>query len=36
MSANPSCCTPDSGLDEVERILSERQVRRVPVIGACR
>jgi CBS domain-containing protein len=32
MSANPSCCTPDSDLDEVERIMAERQVRRVPVV----
>ena len=32
MSASPSCCTPDSDLDEVERIMSERQVRRVPVV----
>ncbi len=38
MSANPSCCTPDSDLEEVERIMAERQVRRVPVIdgqGCC-
>ena len=32
MSASPSCCTPDSDLDEVERIMAERQVRRVPVV----
>lgn len=38
MSADPSCCTPDSDLDEVERIMAERKVRRVPVIdgqGCC-
>jgi CBS domain-containing protein len=32
MSASPSCCTPDSDIDEVERIMAERQVRRVPVV----
>ena len=32
MSANPSCCTPESDIDEVERIMAERQVRRVPVV----
>lgn len=32
MSASPSCCAPESDLDEVERIMSERQVRRVPVV----
>lgn len=32
MSANPSCCGPEADVDQVERILSERQVRRVPVI----
>lgn len=32
MSANPSCCTPDSDVDEVEQIMAERQVRRVPVV----
>lgn len=38
MSANPSCCTSDSDIREVERIMAERQVRRVPVIddrGCC-
>lgn len=32
MSASPSCCTPESDIDEVERIMTERQVRRVPVV----
>lgn len=32
MSADPSCCTPESDLKEVERIMAERQVRRVPVV----
>lgn len=38
MSSDPSCCTPDSDLAEVERIMAERQVRRVPVVddaGCC-
>lgn len=32
MSANPSCCTPESDAAEVERIMAERKVRRVPVV----
>jgi CBS domain-containing protein len=32
MSARPSCCGPDADVEEVERIMAERQVRRVPVI----
>jgi CBS domain-containing protein len=38
MSADPSCCTPDTDLQEVEQIMAVRQVRRVPVIddqGYC-
>ena len=38
MSGNPSCCTPDADVEEVERIMAERQVRRVPVVdvqGCC-
>jgi signal-transduction protein with cAMP-binding, CBS, and nucleotidyltransferase domain len=38
MSSDPSCCTPDAHVDEVERIMAERQVRRVPVVdpsGRC-
>lgn len=38
MSASPSCCTPDDDIEDVERIMAERQVRRVPVIddqGCC-
>ena len=31
MTADPACCSPDSDLQEVERIMAERQVRRVPV-----
>lgn len=38
MSSDVSCCTPDSDIEEAERIMEERQVRRVPVIdeaGCC-
>lgn len=38
MSSEPSCCTPDADVQEVERIMAERQVRRVPVVdeaGCC-
>ena len=38
MSAEPSCCRPGSDISEVERIMVERQVRRVPVVddqGCC-
>lgn len=38
MSLSPSCCAPDDDVQLVERIMEERQVRRVPVIdrrGEC-
>lgn len=38
MSTDPSCCAPESEVEEVERVMAERQVRRVPVIdtqGCC-
>lgn len=38
MSENPSCCSTDADLQEVEQIMAMRQVRRVPVIddqGCC-
>jgi CBS domain-containing protein len=38
MSVSPSCCAPDDDVQFVERIMEERQVRRVPVIdgrGSC-
>jgi CBS domain-containing protein len=38
MSANPSCCGPNDDVREVERVMSERQVRRVPIVdqsGCC-
>jgi CBS domain-containing protein len=38
MSVSPSCCAPDDDVQYVERIMEERQVRRVPVVdgrGVC-
>lgn len=32
MSDNPSCCGPDDDVELAERVMAERQVRRVPVI----
>jgi len=38
MSANPSCCHQDDDVRAVEKVMSERKVRRVPVVdqqGCC-
>lgn len=38
MSGDPSCCRPEDSARDVERIMAERQVRRVPVVdeaGCC-
>ena len=38
MSPNPSCCGPNDDVRDVERVMSERQVRRVPIVdqsGCC-
>lgn len=38
MSTDVSCCAPEDDVQDVERIMTERQVRRVPVIddaGSC-
>ena len=32
MTANPECCTPDDDIDRVERVMSDRQIRRVVVV----
>lgn len=32
MSRGASCCSPEDDLQEVERVMAERQVRRVPVV----
>jgi CBS domain-containing protein len=34
MTAAPACCTADADLQEVTRTMTERQVRRVPVVDA--
>lgn len=34
MSPNPVCCSPEADVREVERIMVERQVRRVPIENA--
>lgn len=34
MSTDPSCCRPTDDVQDVERIMAERQVRRVPVVDA--
>jgi CBS domain-containing protein len=38
MTADPFCCSADADLKEVERVMSERQVRRVVLVddaGGC-
>jgi CBS domain-containing protein len=38
MTSNPSCCSPDDNVKDVERVMAEQQVRRVPVVddsGCC-
>jgi CBS domain-containing protein len=38
MSAEPACCHPVDDVETVQRIMAERQVRRVPVVdddGMC-
>jgi CBS domain-containing protein len=38
MSSSPHCCGPDDELAAVERLMAERQVRRVPIVdeaGCC-
>ncbi len=34
MTAAPQCCGPDDDISEVERVMSERQVRRIPIVDA--
>jgi CBS domain-containing protein len=34
MSRDPRCASPDTDISEVERIMSERQVRRVPIVDS--
>ena len=38
MSKDPTCCRPGDDIGEVERVMAEKQVRRVPVVderGCC-
>jgi CBS domain-containing protein len=38
MSTSPSCCRPDDDIRDIERVMTERRVRRVPVVdenGCC-
>lgn len=32
MTCNPCCCTPDSEVTEAEKLMSENQVKRIPVV----
>ena len=34
MTVSPECCSEDDDLKSVERVMSERQVRRVPIVNA--
>jgi CBS domain-containing protein len=34
MTADPSCCSPDSDVRDVERTMADRQVRRVVIVNA--
>ena len=38
MTRNPDCCAPDDDVSQVERLMSDRQIRRVVVVddtGEC-
>jgi len=38
MSLNPSCCRAEDELQDVEKVMTDRQVRRVPIVdeqGCC-
>lgn len=32
MTCNPCCCTPDTDITEVENLMSQNQVKRIPVV----
>jgi CBS domain-containing protein len=36
ISREPATCSPDSDLVEIERVMSDQQVRRVPIVDADR
>ena len=35
MTMSPACCSGDADLQDVERLMSDRQVRRVPVVDTA-
>ena len=35
MTSEPACVSPEAAIDEVERLMSEAQVRRIPVVDAA-
>lgn len=34
MTVAPECCSEDADVHEIERVMSDRQVRRVPIVNA--
>ncbi len=34
MTRDPTCCRPDDQVSEVERVMADKQIRRVPVVDA--
>ncbi|MGH7629543.1 MAG: CBS domain-containing protein [Gemmatimonadales bacterium] len=34
MTKNPTCCHPEDQVADVERVMAEQQIRRVPVVDA--
>jgi len=34
MTASPECCSENADVHEIERLMSDRQVRRVPIVNA--
>jgi CBS domain-containing protein len=35
MTPDPQCCTADDGIDRVEQVMSDRQIRRVVVVDGA-
>jgi CBS domain-containing protein len=34
LTSDPTCCNPDDDVRDVERVMADRQVRRVPIVDA--
>jgi len=34
MTASPQCCSADDDISEVEKVMADRQVRRIPIVDA--